>query len=174
MENMKIIRNICGTDVEIELTLSEMVDAHYEVTKYDTEMLFNDRLMQEHIGKLPTDVFNTLVKEVMDECDTMDENMGSNIFPAMNAVIEKNAGLLAQYKDEPYLLYRMEGEYKKHIEYSVRAKNPEDASRIFFDWIENHTGQFDYDLNDIDGDIDWDEPYVCKGNPEHADIKEEN
>lgn len=180
--NMQIKRNILGTDVVIDLTDGEILDAHYEAERYNTREMLNERLMQEEniIDEIPPELFRQMVKEVMDEKQAMDNNMGSNIFPAMNAVIEKHKDELK--KEEPYKVFSKEVTLTMTHEYTIRAKNKEDAERIFEAWSESRHGidQMISDLTDdaqYEGDWDYGSVYeedasVC--DPDNADISEED
>lgn len=169
--SMKITRNICGTDVEIELTMSELSEAFDEVRRYNTYEMLNERLMQEEGIKdeIPDELFEQMVKEVMEEQEGFDEHMGSNIFPAMNAVIEKHKDELK--KEEPWGLFEIECTQVRKRTWTVRAKNAEDADHIFEEWRNHHTYEYDSEMADADIDEDnIDSAYACEGNPEYADI----
>jgi len=179
---MQIKRNILGTDVVIDLTDGEILDAHYEAERYNTREMLNERLMQEEniIDEIPAELFGKMVDEVMQEKDAMDENMGSNIFPAMNAVIEKHKDELK--KEEPYKVFSKEVTLTMTHEYTIKAKNKEDADRIFDAWSESRHGinQMMCDLTeDVQYHGDWDygrayeeDASVC--DPDNAEISEED
>ena len=177
---MQIKRNILGTDVVIDLTEGEILDAHYEAERYNTREMLNERLMQEEniIDEIPAELFGKMVDEVMQEKDAMDENMGSNIFPAMNAVIEKHKDELK--KEEQYKVFSKEVTLTMTHEYTIKAKNKEDAERIFNAWSESRHGtdQMLCDLTeDVQYDGDWDYGYCYEDNqcdPDNADISEED
>ena len=179
---MQIKRNILGTDVVIDLTDGEILDAHYEAERYNTREMLNERLMQEEniIDDIPAELFGKMVDEVMQEKNTMDSNMGSNIFPAMNAVIEKHKDELK--KEEPYKVFSKEVTLTMTHEYTIKAKNEEDAERIFEAWLESKHGmnQMLCDLTENvkdEGDFDCGCAYeedasVC--DPDNAEISEED
>lgn len=172
--SMKITRNICGTDVEIELTMSELCEAFDEVRRYNTYEMLNERLMQEEGIKdeIPDELFEQMVKEVMEEQEGFDEHMGSNIFPAMNAVIEKHKDELK--KEEPWGLFEIECTQTRKVAWTIRAKSDDDAERIFEEWREHHIREYDDAFADADvDDEEIDSAYACEGNPEYADIIEE-
>ena len=172
--NMQIKRNILGTEVTIDLTEGEILDAHYEAERYNARETLNERLMQEEgINKeIPAELFRQLVKEVMDEKSAMDNNMGDNLIPAINAVIEKHQEELNKYKEEEWKLFEIECKQIKKKTYTIRAKNDEDAEKIFAEWREHHIVQYDNDMMDMDPDDDEiGSPYECEdGNPDYADI----
>jgi hypothetical protein len=168
---MQIKRNILGTDVVIDLTEGEILDAHYEVERYNTQEMLNERLMQEEniIDEIPPELLRQMVKEVMIEKDTMDSNMGSNIFPAMNAVIEKHKDELK--KEEPWGLFEIECTQTRKVTWTIRAKSDDDAERIFEEWREHHIREYDMAFEDAEvSDEEIDSAYACEGNPEYADI----
>ena len=179
---MQIKRNILGTDVVIDLTDGELLDAHYEAERYNTREMLNERLLQEEniIDEIPPELFRQMVKEVMDEKQAMDNNMGDNMFPAMNAVIEKHKDELK--KEEPYKVFSKEVTLMLTHEYTIKAKYKEDAERIFEAWSESRHGM-DQMLCDLTEDVqynsDWDYGFayeedasVC--DPDNADISEED
>lgn len=173
---MQIKRNILGTEVTIDLTDGEILDAHYEAERYNTREMMNARLMQEEniIDEIPPELFGKMVDEVMKEKEAMDANMGSNIFPAMNAVIEKHKDELKPYKEEPWGLFEIEVKQTKSHTWTVKAKSAEDADRIFAEWREHNTEIFDYEMSDSEvDDDDVDSAVACEGNPDYADIEEE-
>lgn len=171
---MQIKRNILGTDVVIDLTEGEILDAHYEAERYNAQEMLTERLTQEEniIDDIPAELFSKMVDEVMKEKEAMDSNMGSNIFPAMNAVIEKHRDELK--KEEPWKLFAVVYEQTKRHTFSVKAKNEEDAERIFNQWKDDHIYEFDNDMADedvYDDEILYTEEST--GNPDYADIREE-
>lgn len=169
--NMQIKRNILGTDVVIDLTDGEILDAHYEAERYNTQEMLNERLMQEEniIDEIPPELFRQMVKEVMDEKQAMDNNMGDNMFPAMNAVIEKHKDELK--KEEPWGLFEIECTQTRKVAWTIRAKSDDDAERIFEEWREHHIREYDDAFADADVDEEEiDSAYACEGNPEYADI----
>lgn len=177
---MQIKRNILGTDVVIDLTEGEILDAHYEAERYNTQEMLNERLMQEEniIDEIPPELFRQMVKEVMDEKQAMDDNMGDNMFPAMNAVIEKHKDELK--KEDPYKVFSKEVTLTLTHEYTIKAKNKEDAERIFEAWSERRHG-IDQMISDFTEDVqydgDWDygccyEDNMC--DPDNAEISEED
>ena len=168
---MQIKRNILGTDVVIDLTDGEILDAHYEAERYNTQEMLSERLMQEEniIDEIPPELFRQMVEEVMIEKDTMDSNMGSNIFPAMNAVIEKHKDELK--KEEPWGLFEIECTQTRKVAWTIRAKSDDDAERIFKEWREHHIREYDMAFEDAEvSDDEIDSAYACEGNPEYADI----
>ena len=168
---MQIKRNILGTDVTIDLTEGEILDAAYEADRYDTRELLNERLMQEEniIDDIPAELFGKMVDEVMKEKEVMDSNMGSNIFPAMDAVIAKHKDELR--KEEPWGLFEIECTQTRKVTWTIRAKSDDDAERIFTEWREHHTREYDDAFIDAEIDDDnIDSAYACEGNPEYADI----
>lgn len=168
---MQIKRNILGTDVVIDLTEGEILDAHYEAERYNTREMLNERLMQEEniIDEIPAELFGKMVDEVMQEKDAMDENIVNNIFPAMNAVIEKHKDELK--KEEPCGLFEIECVQTRKRTWTVRAKNADDADRIFEEWREHHMKEYDYEMADAElDDDDIGSAYACEGDPEYADI----
>lgn len=143
---MQIKRNILGMDVVIDLTEGEILDAHYEAERYNTREMLNERLMQEEniIDKIPPELFRQMVDEVMQEMDAMDENMGGNIFPAMNAVIEKHKDELKK-EDMKNFKVTITETYK--ASFLVEAETAEEAQRLF--WEKKDTDmEMERDVND--------------------------
>ena len=170
---MKIKREILGQTIEIELTLTEVADAYEEARKSQIRDMLNDQLSLNLYHDIPEETFEKLVDECNEEWYEIDADLGYNIYPAVKAVIEKNKGSLSRYKDEPYKMYEIEGYYHKSITYTVKAKSEEDAERIFGQWKERNIEQLDMDIADIDGELDWNFPEECDGNPDYADIEED-
>ena len=169
---MQIKRMVFGQEVMIDLTDGEILDAKYEADRYNARELLNERLMQEENIKdeLPADLFGRMVDAVVREKDAMDNNMGDNLSPAVNAVIEKYAEELKPYKEEPWGLFEIECKQTRTKTWTIRAKNADDADRIFAEWRENHTREYDEEMADAELDDDIDTAYACEGNPEYADI----
>ena len=168
---MQIKRNILGTDVLIDLTDGEILDAHYEAERYNTQEMLNERLMQEEniIDEIPDELFKQMVKETMDELASLNEHMGSNIFPAMDAVIARHKDELR--KEEPWGLFEIECTQTKKVKFTVRAKNDDDADIIFAEWREHHIREYDDAFADAEvDDEEIDTAYACEGDPDYADI----
>lgn len=168
---MQIKRLVFGQEVTIDLTEGEILDAYYEAQRYNVREMLNERLMQETdiIKEIPAELFGKMVTEVMEEVEAMDEHMGSNIFPAMNAVIEKHKEELKP--EEPFGLFEIECTQTRKKKWTVRAKNADDADRIFAEWREHHIREYDEEMADAElDDDDIDTAYACEGNPEYADI----
>lgn len=169
--NMQIKRNILGTEVTIDLTEGEILDAHYEAERYNARETLNERLIQEITEELPAELFGRMVKEVMDEKELMDNNMGDHLIPAIEAVIRKHEEDLNKYRIKPWKMYAIDVTQTKKRTYTVRAKDEADAEQIFNEWLDHHTDAFDYDMSEMDvDDTDIGSAYECEGNPDYADI----
>ena len=170
---MQIKRNILGTEVVIDLTDGEILDAHYEAERYNAREMLNERLMQEEniIDDIPAELFGKMVDEVMQEKDAMDSNMGSNIFPAMEAVIEKHRDELK--KEEPWELFEIECRRITTKRFTVRAKDAEHADKIFSKWRERNIREYDDEMIDADVEDEIESACACEGDPEYADINGE-
>lgn len=171
---MQIKRNILGTEVVIDLTEGEILDAHYEAERYNAREMLNERLMQEDgiIDDIPAELFGKMVDEVMQEKEAMDNNMGDNFYPAMSAVIEKHREELK--KEEPWELFEIECTQTKTAKWTIRAKSAEHADQIFEAWREKHTREYDDEFADADvDDDDVGSAYSREGDPEYADINGE-
>lgn len=168
---MKITREILGTDVEIELTLSEMLNCREMMDLYDTFDMFGTHLFENGYVDVPSEIIERLSKDVVEEKDAFDANMGSNIFPAMEAVIRKNADELGKYKKDPYKLFEIEYIQTRKRTWTIRARNREEADLIFHIWRDNHMDRYDDDI--ADGDIDDTCGYLKEvpGNPDTAEIQ---
>ena len=171
---MQIKRNFLGNEVVIDLTEGEILDAHYEAERYNAREMLNERLMQEEniIDEIPAELFGKMVDEVMQEKEAIDSNMGSNIFPAMEAVIEKHRDELK--KEEPWELFEIEVTQTRVARWTIRAKSAEHADQIFEPWREKNTREYDDTLADSDiDDDDIGSAYACEGDPNYADINGE-
>ena len=168
---MQIKRMILGTEITIDLTDGEILDAHYEAERYNAREMLNEHLMQEDwiVDEIPAKLFGKMVDEVMQEKESMDNNMGDNIFPAMNAVIEKHKDELR--KEEPWGLFEIECTQTRKVTWTIRAKSDDDAERIFEEWREHHIREYDDAFADAEvDDEEIDSAYACEGNPDYADI----
>ena len=168
---MKITREILDTDVEIELTISEIMDCFDEMRLYNTKCMVENHLEDQGYNDVPFELIQKLAKDVVEEKEAFDTNMGSNIFPAMDAVISKNAEELEKYKAEPYKLFEIEYVQTRKRTWTIRARKREEADLIFHIWRDNHMDRYDDDI--ADGDVEDTCGYLkeVEGNPDTAEIQ---
>lgn len=157
-------------------------NAEYELTGVELERAFNEyqslldkravyekleELEYEDVENVPDEILSDLASQYRDKIDTMAEN-------AVNSVIERNAECLAEYKDK-WKVFTKTIRIEVEKEYSIKAKNEEDADAIWEKWFERHGEQvindleYEMDTQDIDEDDPEEDEY---GDPEYADIIE--
>ncbi len=96
MELYKIKRNICGTEVEIELTLGEMNDCYDEIRKYNMREILNELLVCDGYANVPMEIMESMVQDAIEEQD----ESGNSVFNAIDTVYERRKGELQKYKQD--------------------------------------------------------------------------
>lgn len=169
---MEIKRSILGTDTTITLTAEELEKSWseyvWEKTKGD---IVNQLLDMEEFDDVPDDLIEKIATEFLDDID------GTLRDEVMLKAIHKYDAELEQYKHY-YKVFTVEVELRLRKEYTVRAKDEDDAERIFTDWSERHSRQMTEDLcDDAEYLGDWDvDGYYEDGSydPDDAEIKEDD
>ena len=92
----KIKRNICGTEVEIELTLGEMNDCYDEIRKYNMREILNELLACDGYANIPNKIMESMVQDAIEEQD----ESGDNVFTAIDKEYERRKGELQKYKQD--------------------------------------------------------------------------
>lgn len=96
MEMYKIKRNVCGTEIEIELTLGEMNDCYDEIRKYNMREILNELLACDGFANVPKEIMESMVEDAVEEQD----ESGDNVFTSIDTVFERRKDELQKYKQE--------------------------------------------------------------------------
>lgn len=173
MSNYEISREIIvdGEVMQKKITLTgiEMERIYNVVKRQKDESKVLTSLAErgyENWEEIPEALLDALV-------DVYQENEDDGKTSAINAVIAKHGEELEPYK-EKWKLYEIEVTQTRRRTWSVRAKSDESADRIFEEWRETHIREFDFEMEDseiVDEDIE--SAYETEGNPDYADITEE-
>lgn len=96
MEMYKIKRNVCGTEIEIELTLGEMNDCYDEIRKYNMREILNELLACDGFANVPKEIMESMVEDAVEEQD----ESGDSVFTSIDTVFQKRKGELQKYKQD--------------------------------------------------------------------------
>lgn len=186
MKNTTISRKIAeGQYVNFELTDAEMESAFNEYQFQMDILTIKSRIKEsgeyENWEDIPDDIIYDMAKRYREHMTGFAETMGDNSFPSAEATIKEFADKLDEYR-EKWKVFSKEVTLTLTKEYTIKAKNKEDAERIFEAWSESRHGmdQIMCELTeDVQYDGDWRYGYayeedasVC--DPDNADISEED
>lgn len=173
---MKITREIningVSTPVEYDLTGIELERCFNEIQHrkdWDTVIAQLEKQGYEDIDGIPEATIEELTTQLRDKANTMMEDFAEH-------VIEVNEDELKPYK-EKWKVYSKEVTLTLTKTYTVRAKNEEDADRIFDEWSENHGGTIENELFEEIYNGDWDIGDAEEEDdtlPDYADIMEDD
>lgn len=154
------------TGIELERCYNEYVE-----TKNKNEVIHQLKdLEYEDIDGIPEDIISDLASQMQEKLDNARDEI-------ILKLIHDNEELLKPYK-EKWKVFSKEVTLTLTHEYTIKAKNKEDADRIFESWSENNAYQMTEDLTgDAQWDGDWDYGYTYEDNctdPDCADISEED
>ena len=182
---MKITREFKFMDEtitkEIELTDEELYEAYRTYQHKDDILVIKERLKDsgeyENWEEIPEDTIAELALKYREHMEGFALTMGDNSIPSFEATVKDYAEVLEQYK-EKWMAFSKEVTLTLTHEYTIRAKNKEDAERIFESWSEHHVDQMVEDLTeDARWDGDWDYGYTYEDSytdPDNTDISEED
>ena len=174
---MKISREIIingeAQTVEYELTGIELERCYNEyVEQHDRAEVIHQLkdLEYEDLENIPENIIADLASQFREKMENlMDE--------VVLEVIHKNEEALEPYK-EKWKVFSTEVTLTLTHEYTIKARNREEAKQIFESWSENNCDQMEEDLvEDARYNGDWDYGYMYDDDstdPDCADISEED
>jgi len=179
MNTTTITRNLMGNDITIKLTEQEMERIYEQVQLEYDKVEVKARLEESEIDydmdEIPGDLIETLAKDFRERMTGIAETMGDGRIPAMENTFKAFKSELEEYEKKDKV-FTVEVTLTMKKEYTVRAKDEDDAERIFTTWSERNSRQMTEDLtNDAEYIGEWDtDGYYEDGSydPENADIGE--
>jgi len=172
MNTTTITRNIMGNDVQITLTEEEIrkiaMDMQLENDKEEVISRLENSDTEYDMDEIPDDLIEEIAKGFRERMNDAEEYKMADTLRAFSSQLEEY-----EKKDK---IFTVEVELRMRKEYKIRAKDEEDAERIFTAWSERHSSQMTEDLTDDAEYIgEWDtDGYYEDGSydPEDADISE--
>ena len=168
--NREIIINGVSNNTEYELTGVELERAYNEyVERHDKDEVVRQLkdMEYEDLENIPEEIIADLASQVREKMEDYRDQ-------AIISVIQRNEELLAPYK-EAWKLFEIECTQTRRRTFTVRAKNDDDADRIFEEWRDRNTRDYDYEMSDAEiDDEDIGTAYEVGGNPDYAEIKGED
>ena len=167
---MKISREVMGNSMDIVLTEAEI------------DRIFNEELARRNK--------NELISMLEDKGYEAIEDIPDSLIDAMIRKFDEDDdhemvwGNVIEYFDEELAEYREKWKvFTKKVtltvdkEYTIKARNEEEADALFERWSERHGSEMVDDLMEdaeYNGDFDYDDPeeYDEFGDPDNADIVE--
>lgn len=180
MNTTTITRNLMGNDVQITLTEQEMERIYEQVQLEYDKVEVKARLEESEIDydmdEIPDDLIETLAKDFRERMTAIAETMGDGRIPAMENTFKAFKDELEEYEKKDKV-FTVEVTLTTRKEYTVRAKDENDAERIFTAWSERHSRQMTEDLTDDaeyigewdtdgfyeDGSYDPEDAYISEG-----------
>ena len=181
MNTTTIIRNIMGNDITITLTEQEMEKIYeqvqFEYDKIEVKARLEESETEYDVDDIPDDLIETLAKNFRERMTSIAETMGDGRMNAMENTFKAFKDELEEYEKKDKV-FTVEVELRMRKEYTIRAKDEDDAERIFTAWSERNSRQMTDDLTDdaeYIGEWDTDGYYEDSSyDPEDADISEED
>ena len=176
---MKIMREIMGQSITIELTAEEMAKIAEEVRTNEDKTYIKAWLTEngyENADEIPKSLMDEVIEKFQSERKGLDESMGTNQIPAVESAVRYFAEELSEYK-EKWKVYSKTVTLTMTKEYTIRARNEDEANNIFDNWSENHSSSMVDDLTEdveFNGEWDYGDAYEEDSDPDHADITEED
>ena len=181
MKNTTITRKIGDQYVNFELSDAEMESAFNEYQFQCDIVTIKARIKEageyENWEEIPDDLIYSMAQKYREHMTGFAETMGDNSIPSYEATVKDFSEQLEEYK-EKWMAFSKEVTLTLTHEYTIRAKNKEDAERIFESWSEHNVDQMVEDLtDDARWDGDWDYGYTYEDSytdPDNTDISEED
>lgn len=173
MDTTTIIRNIMGNDISINLTDDELREAYFAYRlKIDKEAVIdflNDCDTDYDVDNIPEELIENIARKFRAYCVEMDESQ------KMESALMAFRTSLEEYEKKDKV-FTVEVTLTMKKEYTVRAKDEDEAERIFTTWSERNSRQMTEELTDDAEYIgEWDtDGFYEDGSydPEDADISE--
>ena len=174
MNTTTIIRNIMGNDVTITLTDEEIRkiarDMQLENDKAEVISRLENSDPEYDMDEIPDDLIEEIAKGFRERMNDAEEYKMADALRAFSSQLEEY-----EKKDK---VFTVEVELTMRKQYTIRAKDEDDAERIFTAWSERNSRQMTEDLTDdaeYIGDWDTDGYYEDDSyDPSDADISEED
>lgn len=168
----EIIINGISQTTEYELTGVELERAYNEYVEIHDKNEVIHQLKDaeyEDIENIPDDIIADLASQVRERMEEYRDQ-------AILDLIRKNEETLAPYKDK-WKVFTKKVTLTVDKEYTIKARNEEEADTLFERWSERHGSEMVDDLMEdaeYNGDFDYDDPeeYDEFGDPDNADIVE--
>ena len=181
MKNTTITRKIGDQYVNFELTDAEMESAFGEFQFQNDVVNVKARLEEsgeyENFENIPDELIYAMAKKYREHIEGFAETMGDNSIPSFEATVKEFSEKLEEYK-EKWKVFSKEVTLTLTHEYTIKAKNKEQADNIFESWAESNAYQMTEDLCEDaqwNGDFDYGYTYEDDStNPDYADISEED
>lgn len=163
----------------------ESQNTEYELTGIELERCFNEYQSQKDKDLVVhylrdaeyEDVDNIPEEIIADLASQFRNNIDSLIDDSMTRIINRNEDSLEEYK-EKWKVFSTEVTLTLTHEYTIKARNREEAKHIFESWSENNCDQMEEDLvEDARYNGDWDYGYMYEDDstdPDCADISKED
>ena len=163
----------------------ESQNTEYELTGIELERCFNEYQSQKDKDLVVhylrdaeyEDVDNIPEEIIADLASQFRNNIDSLIDDSMTRIINRNEDSLEEYK-EKWKVFSTEVALTLTHEYTIKARNREEAKHIFESWSENNFDQMEEDLvEDARYNGDWDYGYMYEDDstdPDCADISKED
>jgi len=157
--------------VDYELTGIELDQATNEnLSRHDKAEIRNQlKDLEYNVDDMTEDVIEELAEQFR---RSIDDAIDDFVLKTIHANEEK----LEQYKIK-YKVFSKEVTLTLTHEYTIKAKSKEEAEAIFEQWAESNSYQLSDDLTEDarwSGDWDYGYTYEEDGDPDDADIKEED
>lgn len=168
-----IIRNIMGTDVTITPTIEEInkitTSARIENSVEDIRSMLAEKTDPEYdVDNIPDELVEEIAKDYIERMNDLKETLMGKAIQAFRSQLEEY-----EKKDK---VFTVEVTLTMKKEYTVRAKDENDAERIFTAWSERNSRRMTDDLTDdaeYIGEWDTDGFYEDDSyDPEEADVSE--
>lgn len=177
---MKISREIIisGQNIpfEFELTGIELDRAYNEAQflydKNEVTTYLEENGEYKRWAEIPDEKIAELAIAFRRHVEGLDETMGNNHIPALEAMVADHKAELEEYK-ENYKLFEITATQTRSFTWSIKAKDAKEAERIFADWRERNTCEYDDCLAEYIDDDEIGDAEEVEGNPDYADIAEE-
>ena len=152
------------TGVELERCYNEYIERH---DKDEVIRRLKD-LEYEDLENIPENIIADLASQVRERMEEYRDQ-------AIIKLIHDSEELLAPYK-EKWKVFTKKVRVEVEKEYTIKAKNEEDADALWEKWFERHSQRviddlaYEMDTQNFDEDDPEEDEYT---DPEYADIKEE-
>ena len=174
MNTTTIIRNIMGNDVTITLTDEEIRkiarDMQLENDKAEVISRLENSDPEYDMDEIPDDLIEEIAKGFRERMNDAEEYKMADALRAFSSQLEEY-----EKKDK---VFTVEVELTMRKQYTIRAKDEDDAERIFTAWSERNSRQMTEDLTeDAEYNGEWDTDGYYEDSsyyPEDADIGEED
>ena len=179
MNTTTITRTVMGSEISIELTKEEMEliyeQVQFEWDKAEVMARLEESETDYDVDEIPEDLIETLAKDFRERMESLAETMGDGRINAMDHTLKAFEEELEEYEKKDKV-FTVEVTLAVKKQYTVRAKDENEAEQIFTTWSERNSRRMTEDLmDDAEYNGEWDtDGYYEDGScdPEDADISE--